>query len=238
MTIQNGLADYGGAIFNYGRLEIIGSTISGNTATTGGAGIFNEGIATITGSTISGNTAGSHGGGVYNYRDPGDDVTDGTLTIRDSTISGNKAGDHAGGIFNEGTGNANIINSRIIDNTAIHGGGISNVVSGILTLTDCTISGNKAGWGGGIFNYDQGKLFIGGTSQIINNQATAGEGGGIYTGNSLVTLDGTTVAIKSNKAFGPVSQSSWYQGWGIYFCKPVTTGGFNPATQVTGNTHI
>jgi len=41
------------------RLEIIGSTISGNTATTGGAGIFNEGIATITAATISGNTAGT-----------------------------------------------------------------------------------------------------------------------------------------------------------------------------------
>ena len=198
MTIQNGLADYGGGIFNYGRVTITGSTISGNTATTGGAGIFNEGIATIIGSTISGNNAGSHGGGIYNYRDPGDDVTDGTLTIRDSIISGNKAGDHAGGIFNEGTGNANIINSKIIDNTAIHGGGISNVVGGTLTLTDSIISGNKAGWGGGIFNYDQGKLFIGGTSQIINNQATQGVGGGIFS-NSLVTLIGTKVVINYNK---------------------------------------
>lgn len=197
MTIQNGLADYGGAIFNYGRLEITGSTISGNTATTGGAGIFNEGIATITGSTISGNTAGSHGGGVYNYRDPGDDVTDGTLTIKDCTISGNTAGDHGGGIFNEGTGNANIINSRIIDNTAIHGGGISNVISGILTLTDCTISGNKAGWGGGIFNYDQAKVTIGGTSQITNNQATQDVGGAIFS-NSVVTFIGTDVVIKNN----------------------------------------
>jgi hypothetical protein len=197
MTIQNGLADYGGGIFNYGRVTITCSTISGNTATTGGAGIFNEGIATIIGSTISGNTAGSHGGGIYNYRDPGDDVTDGTLTIRDSIISGNKAGDHAGGIFNEGTGNTNIINSKIIDNTAVHGGGISNVVGGVLTLTDCIISGNKAGWGGGIFNYDQAKVTIGGTSQITNNQATQGVGGAIFS-NSLVTFVGTKVVIKNN----------------------------------------
>jgi len=238
-TISGNNADWGGGIFNYGTATITGSTISGNTArTNGGGGIFNEGTATITSSTISGNRAGSHGAGIYNDKESTDHVTDGTLTMTDSTVSGNIAGDHAGGIFNEGTSRATITNSRIIDNTAIHGGGISNVVGGDLRITDSTISGNNAGWGGGFFNYDQGKLFIGGTTQITNNQATTGEGGGIYTGNSLVTLDGTGVGIRFNKARQPASQSSWYQGWGVYWVAPTTTGGFNSATQVTDNTKI
>jgi len=238
MTIQNGAADYGGGIFNYGTAMITGCTITDNTAQTGGGGIYNEGTAIISGSTISGNSAGSHGGGIYNYNWTTDHMTDGTLTIADSTISGNKAGDHGGGIFNEGTAKATIANSWITNNAATHGGGISNVVSGALRMTDSTISGNNALYGGGIFNYDYGNLWIGGTSQITDNQASKGEGGGLYTGNSLVTLDGTRVAIKSNKAHGPDYESDWYQGWGIYYIKPAITGGFDPAMQVTGNTHI
>ena len=238
-TLSGNMADWGGGIFNYGTVTIAGSSFSGNSArSNGGAGIFSEGTVTITDSTLTGNRAASHGGGIYNDKEPTDHVGDGTLTMTDCTISGNTAGDHAGGIFNEGTSKATITNSRIIDNIAVHGGGISNVVGGDLRITDSTISGNKAGWGGGFFNYDQGKLFIGGATQVVNNQATTGEGGGIYTGNSLVTLDGTGVAIKLNKAHQPVSQSSWYVGWGVYYVAPTTTGGFNPATQVTGNTKI
>ena len=124
---------------------------------------------------------------------------------------------------------------------AQYGGGIENYgTSAKLSVSSSTLSGNSAGIsGGGIDNYN-GELFVGGTSQITNNQATTGYGGGIFSSSSTVTFDGTGVAVKSNKAHLPVSESIWYQGWGVdlYPGTPTITGGFNPATQVTGNTHI
>ena len=92
--------------------------------------------------------------------------------------------------------------------------------------------------GGGIAS--DGSLIVGGTSQIINNQATTGYGGGIYSVGVPITLDGTGVAVKSNTAHQPASQTSWYEGWGVYLTTgtPILKNGFNPTTQVTGNTHI
>jgi len=96
VTIRNGLAPYGGGIYNTGRLTINSSTISGNFVTSRfsgfGGGILNYGTTTINGSTISGNTGGcgvmgcaGYGGGIYNF---------GALTINNSTLDGNNAFGH------------------------------------------------------------------------------------------------------------------------------------------------
>jgi len=84
-------------------------------------------------------------------------------------------------------------------------------------------------------------LLIGGTSQVTNSKATTEYGGGIYANGGSVTLDGTQVVVKSNKARLPSpSELSWYQGWGVYLKSgiPTIVDGFDPATQVTGNTRI
>jgi predicted outer membrane repeat protein len=176
------------------------------------------------------------GGGVRNT---------GTLTLQDVDISGNtatKTGE-GGGIYNSRYGTVTLISSSITGNDAEQGGGIYNYY-GIVNLGGGSINGNTAtNDGGGIYNWDFGPfstLFISGTSLIINNEATTGTGGGIYSGNSLVTFDGTQVVVKSNKARLPSSESSWYQGWGVYLNSgtPTTTGGFDPTTQVTDNVKI
>lgn len=112
--------------------------------------------------TISGNRAysSSGGGGVVNF---------GTFTMKGGTISDNIAYNGPAGTWYTGIG-----------------GGINN--RGTLNLEGGIITGNHAYDGAGIYN--GGTLFVGGTAQIISNGATGGRGGGIYSGNSLITFDG------------------------------------------------
>ncbi len=238
----------GGGIYNSGIATITGSTISKNSALEDGGGIYNSGTVTITGSTLSGNSLigsiryNSYGGGIYNK---------GTMTVTSSTISGNYA-THGGGIANSGT--ATVKSSKISGNTVKYkGGGIANYgiyKSGTFTpanlkLIDTTISSNKANWkGGGIDN--TGILYVSGSSLIFSNQATIGNGGGInsepYSSTCTVTLDGSKVKIYSNKAHLPssITSANWYQQYGVYVNSgsPIKKNGFNPSTQVTGNTKI
>jgi predicted outer membrane repeat protein len=261
-TISGNSATGGGAgINNYlGSATVMNCVISGNSANEIGGGINSGGAATVTvtvsGSTISNNQATNHGGGICN---------DGTIVIAGTTISSNTASLTGGGISNSGTASVTE-DSLLTSNSAAYGGGIYTQGTGIVTgttissntatqngggictdgdatVTDSTISSNTAAYyGGGISN--GGALSIGGTSQIINNQVTTGNGGGVLSGyvlSSSVTFDGTNVAIKSNKASLPSpSELSWYQGWGVYLNSgtPTTINGFDPATQVTDNNLI
>ena len=102
---ENEAATVGGAIANYGTLELVNSTVSDNKA-------FR--ITFPLGGGFNG-----QGGGLFNA---------GTLTVVNSRLSGNAADDQGGGIFNLGT---LILNKSIIaDNTAIVGGGVYNCIEG------------------------------------------------------------------------------------------------------------
>jgi hypothetical protein len=129
------------------------------------------------------------------------------------------------------------------NSATFHGGGVYSS-SAIFTMNGGTISGNSAVDGGGLYNI-LSSLYIGGTSQIIENKATTGFGGGIFSSESSSddTFDGPNVAVKSNTAHLPdtlPAGTSWYQQYGVYMYSgsPATTNGFVPGTQVTGNTHI
>ena len=79
-------ADYwGGAIRNFGELELINSVFSGNTASRGGS-IYNEGQLTVSRSLITSNDATDAGGGIYN-------VGGGTVLLRKSIVTGNTPDD-------------------------------------------------------------------------------------------------------------------------------------------------
>jgi len=222
---------YSGDTFTPATLTVSGSKLSINSAYDGG-GIYNSGTATVSSSEISGNTAERLGGGICNFGPA-------TISVSSNTISGNSATVAGGGIYNSGT--ATISRSTISGNSANdRGGGIWNW--GTTKVSSSTISGNTARYnGGGIANV--GNLYVDGTSQIVNNQATTGYGGGIWSSNSQVTFDGTKVVVKSNKAHQPdtlPNGTPWYQQYGVYMESgtPTTKNGFNPAKQVTGNTYI
>jgi hypothetical protein len=165
----------GGGLFNLGGMMTIeASTISGNSAPSGG-GIYNDlgGTLTIEASTISGNSA-AHGGGIDNAFSPGFGL--GMLTIADSTINNNRAGTGAG-ISND-NGTLSIIKSTINGNSADGpGGGVLNE-SGAMSINSCTIVGNSAGYfgGGGIKNEsDRGTTTLL-MSILAGNSAPAGQG--------------------------------------------------------------
>jgi hypothetical protein len=242
----NTASTHGGGIYNErGTMTMNGGSITGNTANYDGGGICNiYGTVTMNGGSITGNTA-SNGGGISNY---------GTVIMDGGSITGNTATGHVGSGINNGNGGGicngydstmTMNGGSITGNTAKRGGGIYNGY-GTVTMNGGSINYNIAtNDGGGIYNYDYiplSTLFISGTSQIINNEATTGSGGGIYSSNSQrVTFDGTQVVVKSNKAGQPSpDELSWYQGWGVYLDSgtPTITGGFDSSTQVTDNTHI
>ena len=158
----------GGAVANYGTMDISDSTISGSLALTGGA-IINQsgiddpptvGVLSITRTTISSNVANTGlGGAIYNRS--------GTLTISASTINNNIAATSGGGGIairdfpGERASSVTITNSTISSNsTPSDGGGIYMFASsGVLNLLSNTIVYNVAdsdnsggGTGGGIFN--------------------------------------------------------------------------------------
>lgn len=93
VTIENGLANRGGALFNNGIVTMTDSYFHDNSAIADGGAIFNNdsGTITIDLSTISGNDA-ENGGGIFNS-------TGGTLAVNDTTIDGNTATVAGGGIF-------------------------------------------------------------------------------------------------------------------------------------------
>ncbi len=193
---------FAGGIYNQqATLNVIDSSVSGNTA-----GDYHAGIRTlastgavaltnITGSTISGNTASGNnaangeGGGVINIA--GGAFT-ATTNITSSTISGNHA--WANGAPGAGT----------------TGGGIENyntsTAAAIVNLLNSTVSGNDADSAGGIYT---GAFGAGvGTvnvdySTIVGNSATT-DGGGIYQETAGVTnLKDSVIANNTAAGAGP-----------------------------------
>jgi hypothetical protein len=168
VTLQGGEASsssgygwgLGGAVLVHGAqstLTLINSTVTSNTADSGGGAIYNYGGATTTliGSTVSNNSSSSFGAGIVN--------DGGNLTLTGSTVSGNTAnGGSGGGIWNNST--LTITNSTITGNTSIMmdgsggwGGGIDCPDSSNPTdvvITNATISNNSAQFGGGIAGGD------------------------------------------------------------------------------------
>lgn len=144
-------ANSGGGIFNQesGTLEITGSTIASNYASSEGGGIYNRrGQVTITNSTITGNTAGSNaygGGGI---------TTAGTLDLTNVTITGNH-GLFGGGIYNfswlPGVNVVNMRNTIIFGNTAgTDGPDCMNTINSlghnlVGNMSGCGFTGDTAG---------------------------------------------------------------------------------------------
>ena len=97
LTIRTGNlgATYaGGGIYSDGILSITNSTLSGNTAPTGGALYVATGTATVLNSTFSGNTATDGGGAAV--------ASGATLTASFATFSGNTASGSGAGFYNNG----------------------------------------------------------------------------------------------------------------------------------------
>jgi hypothetical protein len=173
-----GIYYIGGPVgYAYYGLEVLGSTISGNEAMSGG-GIYADGVMNITDTLIESNTASVDGGGIFNMHE---------ANIVLSKVNNNSAALTGGGICSEDMdmeGNRLVVAETTVDgNNAKQGAGIYN--RGFLTLEGSTVSNNIAAdsgggvWDGGVGN-GRYNYFYSINSTVSGNQAV--DGGGIWGG--------------------------------------------------------
>ena len=199
VTLTNGKADNGGAIYNFGNLDLVhvnfvnntakyggaimnyayglvldDSTFTNNTAKIGGA-IYNSADCFVVGnSTFANNTATSNGGVIFNYGIG--------FVVGNSTFVNNSAADGAGAILNGGRGFV-VGNSTFVNNTATSkGGAIYNYVIGFV-VGNSTFANNTAEDAGAVYN--EGDNSVVGNSTFVNNTATS-IGGAIINKGKLV----------------------------------------------------
>jgi CSLREA domain-containing protein len=210
LTIQNGQADQGGGIINFGTLELSHITVTQNST----GGIDNHGPLTLTNSAVTR----SSGLGLINHNGS-------TLTLSRSTVANNTGGGiaNAGGVLTltncSVTGNSNtgisasrgtttITNTRVAGNsTSFLGGGIF-LGQGTLTLSRSTVAGNSAGSGGGIVNRDGGRFTI--IESTVSGNTATGKGGGIF--NNVQVRVGASLTLTNST----ISGNSAGSGGGIY----------------------
>ena len=125
-----------GGIVNSGKLTVLNSTISGNSATENG-GIDNFfGTMTLVNSTISGNTA----------KDDAGLINSGSLSVIDSTIAGNNAAYEDGGIYsNTSIGGLLMLEDTIVAGNTPRAGGD---IVGVVVSQGNNVIGNIANAGG------------------------------------------------------------------------------------------
>lgn len=142
LTMINGFGIAGGAILNYGALDLDACILCDNNAGMVGAGIYNwEGTVELHGCEMYCNEA-PNGAAIWSYN--------GELYATDCYFSENYAGDK-GGAIGIGKGRAVISNSLITNNCAqtYYGGAIYTM--GEVSLYNCTVADNTAGiYGGGV----------------------------------------------------------------------------------------
>jgi hypothetical protein len=143
LTIARGFDPVsGGAIANFGELQITNSTLSGNNTDFSGGGVYNNPGAAleVSNSTLSenGNSNTGQGGGIDNF---------GGLNVTNSTLSGNEAATVGGGIFSAPSGTLTVSNSTFYGNSAAGGGAIRNAAGATPALLQNTIVANSTSGG-------------------------------------------------------------------------------------------
>ena len=173
VTLINGKADNGGAIYNFGNLDLVYVNFVNNTAKYGGA-IMNYAYGLVLDdSTFTNNTA-KIGGAIYNSAD--------CFVVGNSTFVNNSAADGAGAILNGGRGFV-VGNSTFANNTATSkGGAIYNYGIGFV-VGNSTFANNTAEDAGAVYN--EGDNSVVGNSTFVNNTATS-IGGAIINNGKLV----------------------------------------------------
>ena len=164
------------------NLVITGSVISDNSGYTGG--LRSTGTALISNTIFTNNVGLAQGGGIS--------VSGGTMTLTASTVSNNVvtgSSGNGGGIQN--TSGLNIVNSIVRNNSASFGGGIYG--SGGLSVSGSRVEDNIATSGAGIYNNSGGSTGVPVTlsNSVVNNNAAASFGGGIYNRDLLNVINST-----------------------------------------------
>ena len=191
LTLANGEADNGGAIYNDGSLTITGCNFSDNI---------------VNSTNYLEYPVDGFGGAIYN---------NGTLIVDNSNFTSNGAFFGGGAIHN--TGDSTVTGSNFIDNHVIQGGYGGGAISndGILKVTDSTFINNDAyACGGAIYNHNELTVI---NSDFKGNAAYAA-GGAIYN-ICILTVAGSN--FTNNAAYGvgdptyiPIAGGAIYNDYG------------------------
>jgi predicted outer membrane repeat protein len=196
MTIKNGAANTGGAIYAADvELTLTNVLIKDSFAKSGGCMYITEDSTvkmdnvTFDGCQASNSSLGQ-GGAIYNT---------GKLTMTNSYFSDNISEGGGGGFYNAGTATLNTV--LFYHNVVQHGfgGGILNSDTGVLTMIASTLTKNDGNIAGGGLANDGGHADVTGCTF---NENTAISGGGIMTQNDAF-LSITDSTLSGNTATGP-----------------------------------
>ena len=207
-TIKGGISKSGfggGAIYNYGTVNISGGTIESGSVIYGGA-ITSEGIINMTGGTIIGGTVGDCAGAIW--------IAKGEMNMTGGTIIGGTAGIAGGAIYINGA--MTMDGGIIYGGTAGYGGAI--VVDGTMIMNGGKIIGGSAigtknGVGGAIELTGKGKMTMNGGS--IEGGKADRMGGSVYVHGSssenygVFTMNGGSISGGSAPGGGTVAIASY-----------------------------
>ncbi len=216
----------GGAVYSLGvgTTRISGSIFLGNSCSSGGAiGNLHNHLQLVN-STVAGNSAtgsggnpgnGGNGGGIYM------DGVDQSFAVCGSVISGNTANALGGGIFrvsNNGVGPMTIDQTTVADNVVNTADSLSQAgglyLQGLqIEITDTTVSGNTADSSGGLFVWENpGLTTLDMTNvTIAANHARESLGAGMSV-NQNVTGTLWQVTVAGNSTAGPFSFAAAISG--------------------------
>jgi predicted outer membrane repeat protein len=135
---------YGGAIGNFGVMDMTASTLAGNTSGTRGAGLYAYagGASTLTNVTIAGNVSQGYGGAVY-----AEVFTThvSTVSLTNVTVRGNAASTSGGGIYADSGAVVSLTNTLLAKGSS--GANCSAPFGGSSSLSDDSSCGFGAGDG-------------------------------------------------------------------------------------------
>jgi len=185
------------------NLTITNSTITYNTANSGGGGVYftsYNGTINLTDTVVDNNTAANKGGGVLLVG------TGATVTLSNSSVSNNSS-TSAGGAGIYSTSPLTVSDSNVDSNVMVggKGGGIYMFgANSALTMTGGTVS-NHSGItsGAGIYSEDSTAaepLTI--TNTTVSANTVTGNGGGIFLDNLSNPAIFTNVTVSNNSAGG------------------------------------
>ncbi|RMG37914.1 MAG: hypothetical protein D6725_08195 [Planctomycetota bacterium] len=213
LTLINGEAEFGGAIFNSGGTVLISDgVLRDNRATgdadrsAGGAIASDAGFVTLQNVSVVDNTAQADGGGlaivaggvsITGSELRGNTARDGgglgtlaaTVEISGTAFEQNQARRRGGGAFFAGDGTVSVDLASFVQNTAATDGGGMYVGGGNVAVTRTHVRANAASSDGGGIAQRGGTLNLY-TSTVESNSAAA-DGGGLVTSSATVVGNST-----------------------------------------------
>ncbi len=191
LTLSDGAAMFGGAIYIQGSADMSDCVLSDNAATLFGGAIDNIGTFAVSNTTFINNDAGYSGGGI-------DHGAGSVTTISDSQFIGNHAGVGGGGGLLISGGSVTITRSTFDGNTTVSSG--AGVYSaGDLSVSESTFKNNIATSDGGAMGVNNA-----GTTTIerstFSNNTSSGSGGAIWGPNNSGTLTISNSTVSNNTA--------------------------------------